>query len=440
MAGFRSFKPGFAKRVPARRFDPAATRGENRLCAGRRMMEPLLIQALALLIIAMLVALAARFLHLPYTVGLVAIGIVLAATQHAGGITLTQNFVFDFILPPLLFEAAINIHWRELRDDLGAILTLALFGTVIAAAAIACGLHAILHWPLKSAAMFGILIAATDPIAVIGMFKDNGITGRIRLLTEAESLFNDGVAAVLFALALIWAQSPAGPAITPVFAIGTFLFSAGGGIFAGALCAGAALGVAGTTADHLVESTLTLVIAYGAFQLAEHFGCSGVLATITAGLLVGNFGVLADDDASRITTQGREFALALWEFIAFIANSVIFLLIGISTARIPFAELGATALAVILALVLLARAVSVYPLCLLFRFGTRPVSFAEQHVLWWGGLRGALGLALALSLPDSLPLRNEILIATFGVVAFSVIVQGVTMPALLKRLGFIRGR
>jgi CPA1 family monovalent cation:H+ antiporter len=399
-------------------------------------MELLLTKAVGLLIIAVLVALAARWFKLPYTVGLVLIGIALALTQHAGDIALTHGFVFEFILPPLLFEAAINIHWRELQRDLGVILTLAVFGTVIAAVVIAIGLHFILGWPEKSAAMFGILIAATDPVAVIAMFKDNGITGRIRLLTASESLFNDGVAAVLFALALIWAQST-GPAITPGFAIGTFVYTAAGGIFAGALCAGAALGIAGHTADHLVESTLTLVIAYGSFQLAQHFGCSGVLATITAGLLVGNFGVLANEDASRLSAQGREFALALWEFISFIADSLVFLLIGISTARIPFAQLGGFALLVIIVLVLLSRALSVYPLCLLFRFTARPVSGAEQHVLWWGGLRGALALALALSLPDSMPLRNEILIGTFGVVAFSVIVQGITMPMVLKRLGFI---
>jgi CPA1 family monovalent cation:H+ antiporter len=400
-------------------------------------MELLLSHTVALLIIAVLVALAARWLRLPYTVGLVAVGMALAASQTTSNITLTHNFVFEFILPPLLFEAAIHIHWPELRRDLAPILTLAVFGTIIGAAAITFGLHALLAWPLKSAAMFAILIAATDPVAVIAMFKDNRITGRIRLLTESESLFNDGVAAVLFALALGWAQSTSGAAISPLHAIGFFLFTAGGGIFAGAICAGAALAIAGRTTDHLVESTLTTVTAYGAFQLAEHFHCSGVLATITAGLLIGNFGVLADENTSRITTQGREFALALWEFIAFIANSLIFLLIGITTARIPFTGLGLTALLIIIALVLFARALSVYPLCFALKLSRRPISTAEQHVLWWGGLRGALGLALALSLPNALPLRNEILIATFGVVAFSVIAQGITMPLLLKNLGFI---
>ena len=393
----------------------------------------MLTQIIGLLIIAVLVALAARWLKLPYTVGLVGVGIILAATQSPADLQLTPDFIFEFILPPLLFEAAINIHWRELKRDLTIVLSLAIFGTVIAAAAIAAGL-AMLGWPLKSAAMFGILIAATDPVAVIAMFKDNGVGGRLRLLTESESLFNDGVAAVLFVLVLGWATDGD---ISAAHDIEVFLITVGGGIFLGALCAGAALAIAGHTADHLVESTITAVTAFGSFQLAQHFQCSGVLATITAGMLVGNFGVLAGDDQSRMTAQGRDFALALWEFIAFIANSLVFLLIGITVAKIPFSQLGFSALGGIILLVLLGRAAGVYPLSFLFNKTRHAVSFGEQHVLWWGGLKGALGLALALALPNTLPMRNEILIATFGVVSFSIIAQGLTMPLVLKRFGFI---
>jgi CPA1 family monovalent cation:H+ antiporter len=396
-------------------------------------MDQMLTQIIGLLIIAVLVALAARWLKLPYTVGLVGVGIILAATQSPADMKLTPDFIFEFILPPLLFEAAINIHWRELQRDLAIVLNLAIFGTVIAASVITAGLVA-LGWPLKSAAMFGILIAATDPVAVIAMFKDNDVSGRLRLLTESEALFNDGVAAVLFILALGWAT---GGDISAAHDIKVFLITVGGGIFLGAICAGAALAVAGHTTDHLVESTITAVTAFGSFQLAQYFHCSGVLATITAGLLVGNFGVLAGDEHSRMTAQGREFALALWEFIAFIANSLVFLLIGVTVAKIPFSQLGFSALGGIILLVLLGRAAGVYPLCLLFAKSRHAVSLGEQHVLWWGGLKGALGLALAMALPDTMPFRNEILIATFGVVSFSIIAQGLTMPLLLKRFGFI---
>jgi CPA1 family monovalent cation:H+ antiporter len=399
-------------------------------------MDQLLTQIIGLLIIAVLVALAARWLKLPYTVGLVFVGIIMAATQSPTDLQLTPDFIFEFILPPLLFEAALNIHWRELQRDFSIVLSLAIFGTVIAASVITAGLVA-LGWPLKSAAMFGILIAATDPVAVIAMFKDNGVGGRLRLLTEAESLFNDGVAAVLFILALGWATDGD---ISAAHDVEVFLITVGGGIFLGALCAGAALAIAGQTGDHLVESTITAVTAFGSFQLAQYFQCSGVLATITAGLLIGNFGVLAGDEQSQMTAQGREFALALWEFIAFIANSLVFLLIGVTVAKIPFSQLGFAALGGIILLVLLGRAAGVYPLCFLFTKSRHAVSLGEQHVLWWGGLKGALGLALAMALPLTLPFRNEILIATFGVVSFSIIAQGLTMPLLLKRLGFIEAR
>jgi CPA1 family monovalent cation:H+ antiporter len=268
------------------------------------------------------------------------------------------------------------------------------------------------------------------------MFKDNNIGGRLRLLTEAESLFNDGAASVLFALALLWAVPSGGQVLDGATASQSLALNVGGGVFAGVACAALALAVAGQTRDHLVESTLTTVTAYGSFMIADRLHGSGVLATITAGLVMGNFGVLAPDERSRLTQQGRAFALALWEFIAFIANSLVFLLIGLTVARISFAALGAWRLAAIIGVVLVARALAVWPLCAVFWRTKRRIGWGAQVVLWWGGLRGALALALALALPDSMPMRDDILVAAFAVVSFSVVVQGVTMPALLVRLGF----
>ena len=154
-------------------------------------------------------------------------------------------------------------------------------------------------------------------------------------------------------------------------------------------------------------------------------------------VLSGNLTVLAENHRSRISSHGREFVLALWEFIAFIANSLVFLLIGLTVAGIPFGQFGFTALVIVIALILLGRALTVYPLCLLFAWSRHAISIRAQHVLWWGGLRGALALALALSLPTDLAFRGQILIATFGVVAFSVIAQGLTMPPLLRITGFV---
>jgi monovalent cation:H+ antiporter, CPA1 family len=158
-------------------------------------MDDILRNTVGLLVAAIIVALVARRLRLPYTVGLVITGIALALLRIDRGVVFTHDFIFDVILPPLLFEAAINIHWKELRRDALPVLTLAIAGTILSAVIVAAGMVAVLGWPVRSALLFGVLIAATDPVAVIAMFKDIRVAGRLRLLVESESLFNDGVAA-----------------------------------------------------------------------------------------------------------------------------------------------------------------------------------------------------------------------------------------------------
>jgi len=314
------------------------------------------------------------------------------------------------------------------------VLTLATFGTVVSAAAVTTGMVYLLQWPLPAALIFGVLIAATDPVAVIAMFKDTGVHGRLRLLVESESLLNDGVAAVLFALALSWVggtESTAGAIAL------TLLATAGGGILIGVVAGWLGILVAGRSPDRMVETAVTVAAAYGSFLAAEHFHLSGVLATVAAGLIMGNLGVLAEDRPSSLSADGRAFVIVFWEFAAFIANSLVFILIGVTADRTPFAQLGWRQLPIIVAIVLAARVLTVYPLCLPFIRTRWAVPGPMQHVLWWGGLRGALALALALTVPDSVPLHDDIVIATFAVVGFSVVVQGLTMGPLLKRLGFI---
>lgn len=393
-----------------------------------------------LLLTATLVALAARRLRLPYTVGLVVTGLALAlAHVNDAGAALTRDLIFNALLPPLLFEAALNIHWRELRRDLRPVLTLATLGVAISALIIAGGMTILAAWPWPSALVFGVLIAATDPVAVIAMFKDSGVTGRLRLLVESESLLNDGVAAVLFGLALAYASAGGEAGLTAGGMAQTLGLTVFGGLLAGLACGGLAILLIGRTDDHLVETALTTLAAYGSFLSAEHFHLSGVLATVAAGLLMGNVGILGgeDDEKNTLTQRGREVVIAFWDFAAFVANSLVFLLIGLRAARIPFHALGVSALILAIGLVLVGRWLSVYPLCLLFARTRLAIAPRHQHVLFWGGLRGALALALALSLPRALPFRDQIVIAAFGVVAFSVIVQGVTMPLLLRRLNLL---
>jgi CPA1 family monovalent cation:H+ antiporter len=398
-------------------------------------MDIALTHTISLLGVAILVAIVARRLVLPYTVGLVVTGVGLAASRLETGVMLTHDLIFDVILPPLLFEAAISIHWHKLSRDMLPVLTLATFGVIVSAACVAAGMVYLLSWPLMSALVFGVLIAATDPVAVIALFKDIGVTGRLRLLVESESLFNDGAAALLFGLTLTWMQSPEGTSLSGAMVALTLAKVAGGGVFVGIGCGIVAIVIAGRTSDHLVETALTVVAAYGSFLLAESLHLSGVLATVAAGLLMGNLGVLVEDKKhAALSSKGREFVIAFWEFAAFIANSLVFLLIGLRAAGIAFADVGRGIVPIAILLVLVARAVTVYPLCLPFARSRWAIPLREQHVLWWGGLRGALALALALALPTSLPFNNAIIIATFGVVTFSVVVQGLTMPVLMRRL------
>src|SRR5260221_2077347 len=192
----------------------------------------------------------------------------------------------------------------------------------------------LLGWPVSPALLFGCLISATDPVAVIAMFKDTGIGGRLRLLVESESLFNDGVAAVFFALALTFAQAAGdGTSNLGIGALALALaHTALGGILVGLIAGGLAILVIGRTQDHLIETAVTTVTAYCAFLIAEHLGASGVLATVAAGLVIGNAGILAEPSPRKVSQRGREFIIAFWEFAAFLANSMIFLLIGLTIA------------------------------------------------------------------------------------------------------------
>jgi CPA1 family monovalent cation:H+ antiporter len=378
----------------------------------------------------------ARRLRLPYTVGLVLAGVALAFSPLHTGIRLTHDLIFFLLLPPLLFEAALNIHWPALRRDLLPVLALAVLGVFLAAAAVTAGMVLLLGWAVAPAAVFGVLIAATDPVAVIALFRDLGIGGRLLLLVEAESLLNDGVAAVGFAALL--AGVAGGAAVSAGAVAHLFLLSAGGGLAIGLAAGLAAIGVAGRTSDSMVETALTAVAAYGSFYTAEHFHASGVLATVAAGLVMGNLGLLRPEDTSQLSEAGRTAVGGLWAFAAFLANSLVFLLIGLAVADTPLVRMSRGTIPVVLVLVLAGRALTVYPVCALFARSRWAVPLRDQHVLWWGGLRGALGLALALALPPDLPRRDDILVATFAVVVFSVVVQGLTMRPWMRVVGLNR--
>jgi monovalent cation:H+ antiporter, CPA1 family len=398
-------------------------------------MDRVIASGIELLGVAMVVAIVARRLRLPYAVGLVATGLALALMRLPLDLALTHDVLFEVILPPLLFEAALSIPWGALKRDLTPVLALSTLGVLIGAGVVAAGLIWVLGWPVAPALAFGALIAATDPIAVIAMLREAGVGGRLRLVIESESLFNDGAAALLFAL-ILPALTQAG-APTPVAIVGQALLIGGGGVAIGAGVGLAAIFVAGGADDHLVETALTAVVAYGSFLIAERLGASGVLATVAAGLVMGNLGVLSGDGGRfALTAHGRRAVVGFWEFAAFVANSLVFLLIGLAMADAARRGAGAGpgALLVVVALALIGRAATVYPLALAFSRSRWAFSGRETHFLWWSGLRGALALALALSLPPGAPYRDEILVGAFAVVAFSALVQGLTAGWALRAL------
>jgi CPA1 family monovalent cation:H+ antiporter len=382
-----------------------------------------------LLFVASLVAMITRRLKLPYSAGLVAAGLALALLPIGLSVSLTPELIFTFFLPPLIFEAAIQIPWAPFRRELPLLILLVTIGVLLAAGVVAAGMHWLIGWSWLGAAFFGILVAATDPVSVIAMFREVPVPPRLHLLVEAESLLNDGVAAVGFAVLTAIA---AGTATGAPEIGGRFLLVSFGGVAAGAAITLPLLAIAGRTSDRLVEITLTTLAAFGSFLLAEHFHLSGVLAGLTAGMIVGNVGWMGS-----ISDASRPNILYFWEYAAYLANSIIFILIGAAqagTSILPVIE--ATGAAIILSL--LGRAATVYPVALLFARSKLRLTGAYQHILWWGGLRGALALALALALPANIAERGQIIAVAFAIVAFSVFVQGLTMGPLVRRLGLTK--
>lgn len=389
---------------------------------------------LLILAAAMITAIMARQINLPYTIGLVIVGVIISISEGFFHPQLTHDLIYFFLLPPLLFEASLFIPYHELKRDALPISVLAVVGTIVSAAFIASSMIFLIGWPTGPALLFGSLIAATDPVAIIAMFKDNKITGRTSLLVEAESLANDGVASILFSCSLIFSHSMSD--IDASMILQDFFRTVFIALIIGAVFGFLSIIITRRTSDHLIETVITIIAAYGSFIVAEELRASGVLSTVMAGLIIGNIGVLGGASKS-LSPRGRELVVSFWEVGAFIVNSVIFLLIGINVADIPIEKYGPTIIIYTIAICMIGRALAVYPLGALFRNMTSKISISEQHVLWWGGLRGALGLALALSLPNDMPMRDETVVLTFAVAVSSIVIQGLSMPFLLRRLGFL---
>ena len=377
----------------------------------------------ALLGVAVIVAIFAERLRVPAAVAFVAVGLLFPPFKPVA-IPFTFGATLLFVyLPPLIFEAAWNIELASLRRMAVAIAVMALPGVIVSTFVVAFSVAATGQLPLVAAFMLGTIVSATDPVAVIAIFRRLNVPRDLQTMIEGESIANDGVAIALYGIALALAAAPG--SIHYLSSGGHALLALGGGIAVGGITA-LVFGFAMRSArDHATELAATIVLAYAAYGFANALDFSGVFATAAAGI------VLRANRNRFVTAQSVEDVDRFWEVIAFIANALVFLSTGlvIQANRIVHEPL---LVVVSIAAVFAARG--------LLAFGVLPLlRIRRDHPGWrtttfFSGMRGALSLALALGLPESFPHRPEIIDATFAIVFVTLVVQGAALEPVLRRL------
>jgi CPA1 family monovalent cation:H+ antiporter len=389
-----------------------------------------------LLALAAIVAILARPLRLPDTVALVIAGLVVGIGASVAGypaIDVAPELVLLVLLPGLVFEAAYRLHIVELRRWFGGLALLAIPGVVISAAVVAIVLNLATGLRLDLAFIVGAMVSATDPAAVVATFKRLTVPPALSTMVDGESLLNDGTGLVLFAIAVGAVYAP----ITPPEAIVTFAGTIAISVLIGVVAGFVAAKVIGAVGDHLIELTITVVLAYGSYMLADQFHLSGVIATVTAAIVLGNMRP-ARIGSEAATEVARDEIDVVWEFIAYLLTAVVFLLVGLA---IPPARLldSVGPIAWGIAAILIGRAIVVYVLLGgASRLTVRPglagrVPGGWLHILFWAGLRGAVAVAMALSLPADIPQRALLQEITFGVVLFTLLIQGTTIGWLIDK-------
>ncbi len=402
----------------------------------------LVIGIISLLLIAAAVHAVTKRLKLPFSVFLVLVGMGLAwlAGFHEGAkqlieeLELSPGLILYVFLPTLIFESAYNLDARQLRQNLRPILTLAIPGLLLSTVIIGLLVVFASDVPLPAALLLGAILSATDPVAVIALFKRLGAPARLTVLVEGESLFNDATSIVLSKIMIGIVLAGTVTSATVIKGIGGFFVVFFGGLVVGwllGLLTGYVLGK--VESDHDIEITLTTILAYVSFIFAEEIlHVSGVMATVAAGLTLGGWGRI------RISHTVRSYLEHYWEYLVFVATALIFLMVGLRVELLAFWE-HADMLAVVILAMLFSRAVVIYGFMpLLGKLpGEEPVSTGYQTVMYWGGLRGAIAVAIVLSLP-AFEQAEMFVVLVMGAVIFTLMVQGLSMDFLVKKLGLDR--
>jgi CPA1 family monovalent cation:H+ antiporter len=382
------------------------------------------LQAILILLITIsIVAVLVSYIRLPYTIALVIIGYAIGYYKIIPTLHLTSEAIFTLIIPILIFEGAIHIPATEFSRNIRTILLLAIPGLIICIVLFSVGSHYIIGLDWKLAILMGSLISATDPVSILSIFRKIGVNLRLSVILEGESLLNDGVAVVMFQISLL-------AIITGSYSISNsilqFFKVTLGGVALGFIFGFITTQIIKNVSDHLVELTITTIMVYSLVLVAERVHSSSIIALLVAGLVIGNYAF-----REAFSASSRVILTSFWEYAAFIANSIIFLFIGNQVAEVDIIHyIKYIFLAWLLTFA--SRSFMVYTLTpLTSRFGTKiPNSF--KHILNIGGLRGAIALALVLSIPKELEGRNTILILTFGVVFLSLIIQGLSTQPVMR--------
>ncbi|MBE8540632.1 Na+/H+ antiporter [Geoglobus acetivorans] len=376
----------------------------------------ILVELLSLLLIAILIATAVKYIRVPYTIALVLVGIAVGLSGLFPPIQLTEELVFTLILPPLLFEGALAMDIGELRRNLKPILSLATLGLVISIL-VTGYITSLAGLPLLLALIFAAMASPTDPVSVLATFKKLGAPRKLTTIMEGESIINDGTAVVIYSILFGMLEGTS----TLSQGVIEFFFVCVGGAIVGFLLGHSAHRLLRHIDDALIEVTLTVILAFGTFLVAESLGVSGVIAVVSAGLIVGNYGTeFSMSPTTRITLVN------FWSAIVFIVNSLVFILIGLDTPVYRLADnLWLVGLAILA--VLAGRAFVVYPTLTAFR-----MNLSWQNIVFWGGLHGTIPVALALSYEG--PMREELVSMVFGVVIFSLVVQGLSLDIYARRV------